>query len=41
MVEHYVFLENYVTLEEAVSHNVLYHQQLPILDNQERFYDNT
>ena len=31
------FLENYVTSEGAVSHNVLYYQPLHI--NQERFYD--
>ena len=29
-VECYLFLENYVTSEGAVSHNVLYHQQLSI-----------
>ena len=39
-VEIYFFLENYVTLEGAVSHNVLYHQPLPITRYHERFYDN-
>ena len=29
-MENYFFLENYVTSEGAVYHNVLYHQQLPI-----------
>ena len=29
-VESYFFLENYVTTEGAVSHNVLYYQQLSI-----------
>ena len=29
-VENYFFLENYVTSEGAVSHNVLYYQQLSI-----------
>ena len=33
------FLENYVSSEGAVSHNVLYYQPLPITRNQERFYD--
>ena len=33
------FLENYVTSEGAVSHNVLYYQPFPITRNQERFYD--
>ena len=28
--ENYFFLGNYVTLEGAVSHNVLYYQPLPI-----------
>ena len=32
------FLENYVTSEGAVSHNVLYYQQLSIACNQVRFY---
>ena len=39
-VENYFFLENYVTSEGAVSHNVLYYQPLPITRYQERFYDN-
>ena len=38
-VENYFFLEKYVTSERAVSHNVLYHQPLPITCNQDRFYD--
>ena len=38
-VENYFFLENYVTSEGAVSHNVLYYQPLPITRDQERFYD--
>ena len=29
-VDNYFFLKNYVTSEGAVSHNVLYHQPLPI-----------
>ena len=36
-VENYFFLENYVTSERAVSHNVLYHQPLPITRYQVRF----
>ena len=36
--KNYFFLENYVTSEGAVSHNVLYHQQLPITCYQVRFY---
>ena len=39
-METYFFLENYVTSEGAVSHNVLYYQLLPITHYQERFYDN-
>ena len=31
LVENYFFLKNYVTLEGAVSHNVLYYQQLSIV----------
>ena len=38
-VENYFFLENYVTSEGAASHIVLYHQPLPFIRNQERFYD--
>ena len=30
LVENYFFLENYITLEGAVSHNVSYYQQLSI-----------
>ena len=37
-MENYFFLENYVTSEGAVSHNVLYHQPLPITHHQVRFY---
>jgi hypothetical protein len=33
----YFFLENYVISEGAVSHNVLYYQQLPITRYQEGF----
>ena len=36
----YFFLENYVTSEGAVSHNVLYRQPLPITRYQVRFYAN-
>ena len=32
------FMENYVTSEGAVSHNVLYYPQLPITRYQVRFY---
>ena len=39
-MENYFFLENYGTSEGAVSHNVLYHQPLPITRHQERFYAN-
>ena len=38
LVENYVFLKNYVTSEGAVSHNVLYYQQLSIACYQVRFY---
>ena len=38
--ENYFFLENYVTSEGAVSHNVLYYQPLPITHYQVRFYAN-
>ena len=30
-VENYFFLENYVTSEKAISHNVLYYQLLPMV----------
>ena len=38
LVGNYSFLENYVTSEGAVSHNILYHQPLPITRNIVRFY---
>ena len=38
--EKYLFLENYVTSEGAVSHHVLYHQQLSIIRYQVRFHAN-
>ena len=38
--KNYFFLKNYVTSEGAVSHNVLYHQPLPITRHQVRFYAN-
>ena len=39
-VENYFFLENYVTSEGAVSHNIVYHQQLSITCNQVSIYAN-
>ena len=39
-MENYFFLENYMTLKGAVSHNVLYYQQLSITHYQVRFYAN-
>ena len=39
-VENNFFLENCVTSEEAVSHNILYYQPLPITRHQVRFYAN-
>ena len=36
----YFFLENYIISEGAVSHNVLYHQPLPVTRYQERFNAN-
>jgi hypothetical protein len=39
-MENYLFLKNYFTSEGAVSHNVLYHQHLPITRHQVRFYAN-
>ena len=36
----YLFLNNYITSERAVSHNVLYFQQLSIGHYQVRFYAN-
>ena len=38
LVKNYLFLENYVTSEGAVSHNVVYYQQLLITRNQVSFY---
>ena len=41
-VENYFsFSKLYVTSEGAVSHDVLYHQLLPITRNRERFDDNS
>ena len=37
-VENYFFLDNYVTSEEAVSHNVLHYQQLSIACYQVSLY---
>ena len=39
-MENYFFLENYVTSETAVSHNVLYYQQLSIDRYQAILYAN-
>ena len=39
-VRNYLFLKNYVTSEGAVSHNVLYYQQLSIARYQVSFYAN-
>ena len=36
-VKNHLFLKNYVTSEEAVSHNVLYYQQLSIARYQVSF----
>ena len=36
----YFFLEKYSTSEVAFSHNVLYHQPLPIIRHRESFYAN-
>ena len=41
LVDIYFFLENYVTLVGAVSHNVLYYQQLSIACYQVSFYANS
>ena len=41
LVENNFFLKNYATSEVAVSHSVLYHQQLPITRYQVRFYANS
>ena len=40
LVENYFVLENYVTSEGAVSHDVLYYQQLPVTCYQVMFYAN-
>ena len=40
LVRNYFFLKNYVTSEGAVSHNVLYYQQLSIARYQVSFYAN-
>ena len=40
LVRNYIFLKNYVTLEGAVSHNVLYYQQLSIVRYQVIFHAN-
>ena len=40
LVENYFFLKNYITSEGAVSHNVLYYQQLSITRYQVKFYAN-
>ena len=40
LVENYFFLENYVSSEGAVSHNVLYYQQLSFASYQLSFYAN-
>ena len=39
-VENYFFLKNYFTSEGAISHNVLYYQQLSIACYQQSFYAN-
>ena len=38
LVENHFFLENYITSEGTVFHNILYYQPLPITCYQERFY---
>ena len=40
-MEKYFFLENYVTLEGAISHTVLYYQKLSIDRKQVNFYANS
>ena len=40
LVANYFILENYVTSEGDISHNVLYYQPLPITRYQARFYAN-
>ena len=39
-IKNYFFLKNYVTSEGAISHNILYYQQLPIAYYQVSFYAN-
>ena len=39
-VQNYFFLKNHITSEGAVSHNVLYYQQLSIARYQVSFYAN-
>ena len=39
-MENYFFLKNYITSEGAVSHNVLYYQQLSVAPYQVSFYSN-
>ena len=39
-MENYFFLKNYNISDEAISHIVLYYQQLPIIRYQVRFYAN-
>ena len=39
-VRNYIFLKNLITLEGAVSHNVLYYQQLSIARYRASFYAN-
>ena len=38
IVENYFFLENYITSEGPVSHNVLYYQKLSITRYQVKFF---
>ena len=40
LVENYFSLENHVTSEGAISHTVLYYQQLPITRSQVKYYAN-
>ena len=39
-MRNYLFLKIYITSEGAVSHNVLYYQQLSVARYQVRFYAN-
>ena len=41
LVENYFFLKKYITSEGAVSHNVLYYQQLSVARYQVSFYANS